>query len=97
MKLRCCSLAFMLTYSGVVQFVPDGRLQPNESLRTWRNEKTNIDDVAVLSEITILWQIFQVGDVSINATCICSFSLLNAYAYACTLLFFCCQKKHSGL
>jgi len=47
-----------------VQSVFDGRLEPNEPRGTWRNEKANINYVAVSSEITVLWQIFQVGNIS---------------------------------
>ena len=92
--LQCKWLNFMLTCVDV-QFVSDGGLQPNDSFWTWRNEETNTDYAAVLTEITILRQIFQVGDIYIDAMHICSFSVLNVYA--CTLLFLCHQEKFSGL
>jgi len=44
-----------------VQFVFDGRLESNESFRTWRNEETDVGDAALSVEIAILWQILQVG------------------------------------
>ena len=47
---------------GTVQFVFDGRLQPNEPYRMWRTEETNVNYDAILVEVAILRQIFQVGD-----------------------------------
>jgi len=38
-----------------VQFVFDGRLESNESFRTWRNEETDVGDAALSVEIAILW------------------------------------------